>query len=93
MQTLIEQAREQVLKLLTTDWLVLDLPRGAERRRRDLARIRQIYVPELVLRLHVLLVGSRNRIPECVPFPFFSASLCSPTPERRADVGLGRIGT
>ena len=66
------------MKLLTTDWLVLDLPRGGERRRRDLARIRQVYVPELVMRLHVALVSSRNRIPECVPFRRFVAFLSLP---------------
>lgn len=31
-----------------------------DRRRRDLIRIRQIYIPELVLRLHSLLVSARH---------------------------------
>ncbi|TBU37015.1 107-domain-containing protein [Dichomitus squalens] len=64
-QTLIEQAREQVIKLLTTDWLMSDAEvHNGDRRRRDLSRIRQIYIPELIIRLHSILVGSRSRIPE-----------------------------
>ncbi|KAI0653097.1 nuclear pore protein 84/107 [Cubamyces menziesii] len=65
-KTLIEQAREQVVKLLTTDWLVSDAetrPSNAKRHR-DLVRIRQIYIPELILRLHTILVASRGRVPE-----------------------------
>ena len=88
MQGLVSTAREQVLKLITTDWLV---PEGetssashsmmpffpctyslgnkhpaADRRVRELARIRQLFVPELILRLHTLLVSSRAHLPECV---------------------------
>ena len=37
-----------------------------DRRRRDLVRIRQTYIPELIIRLHSILVGSRSRIPEYV---------------------------
>jgi len=33
---------------------------------RELARIRQVFVPELILRLHMLLVSSRIHILECV---------------------------
>ncbi len=40
----------------------------ADRRARELARIRQLFVPELILRLHTLLVSSRTHIPECVSF-------------------------
>ncbi|KAI9065014.1 hypothetical protein FKP32DRAFT_1675146 [Trametes sanguinea] len=65
-KTLIEQAREQVVKLLTTDWLVSDVEtRAANAKRfRDLVRIRQIYIPELIIRLHSTLVNSRSRVPE-----------------------------
>ncbi|KAI0739444.1 nuclear pore protein 84/107 [Daedaleopsis nitida] len=64
---LIEQATEDTVKLLTTDWLMTDPEANSgDRRRRDLARIRQIYVPELILRLHSILVNSRGRIPENV---------------------------
>ncbi|TBU51798.1 nuclear pore protein 84/107 [Dichomitus squalens] len=64
-KTLVEQAREQVIKLLTTDWLMSDAEvHNGDRRRRDLSRIRQIYIPELIIRLHSILVGSRSRIPE-----------------------------
>lgn len=38
----------------------------ADRRARELARIRQLFIPELILRLHGLLVSSRTHIPECV---------------------------
>ncbi len=37
-----------------------------DRRRRDLVRIRQIYIPELIIRLHSILVNSRSRIHEYV---------------------------
>ncbi|KAI0338793.1 hypothetical protein BDW22DRAFT_1362509 [Trametopsis cervina] len=80
-KTLVQQAREQVTKLLTTDWLLTELERsesgiggiggagtgtgtGTDRRARDLGRIRQIFVPELVMRLHGMLYESRTRIPE-----------------------------
>ncbi len=43
----------------------------ADRRARELGRIRQLFVPELILRLHTLLVLSRAHIPECVSFLFF----------------------
>jgi len=64
---LVSSAREQILKLLTTDWLVPegDVP-AADRRARELARIRQLFVPELILRLHTLLVSSRTHIPNNV---------------------------
>ncbi|KAI0723479.1 nuclear pore protein 84/107 [Earliella scabrosa] len=64
---LVEHAREDAVKLLTTDWLMADAElNGGERRRRDLARIRQIFVPELILRVHTVLVNSRRWIPENV---------------------------
>ncbi|KAH7906565.1 nuclear pore protein 84/107 [Hygrophoropsis aurantiaca] len=34
------------------------------RRQRELSRIRQIYIPELIIRLHVMLFTSRDHIPE-----------------------------
>ncbi|KAK1227800.1 Nucleoporin nup84 [Marasmius sp. AFHP31] len=62
---LIEQAREQILKLLTSEWLVTEgMPGGGETRRRELVRIRQIYVPELIIRLHFTLINSRSKFPE-----------------------------
>jgi nuclear pore complex protein Nup107 len=45
----------------------------ADRRTRELARIRQLFVPELILRLHTLLVSSRTHIPECASSFFFRA--------------------
>ena len=47
-------------------WLTLEQCFVADRRGRELARIRQIFIPELILRLHELLVSSRTHIPECV---------------------------
>ncbi|TFK77939.1 hypothetical protein K466DRAFT_124153 [Polyporus arcularius HHB13444] len=62
---LIEQAREDTIKLLTTDWLTSELEvKNSDRRRRDLVRIRQTYIPELIIRLHSILVNSRSRIHE-----------------------------
>ncbi|KII84942.1 hypothetical protein PLICRDRAFT_146529 [Plicaturopsis crispa FD-325 SS-3] len=62
---LIDQAREQIVKLLTSEWLVSDVEEvGGDRRRRELIRVRQMYIPELIIRLHALLYISRTRIPE-----------------------------
>ncbi|KAH9976532.1 nuclear pore protein 84/107 [Russula compacta] len=62
---LVSSAREQILKLLMTDWLVPEAETPAtDRRARELARIRQLFVPELIFRLHALLVSSRTHIPE-----------------------------
>ncbi|EMD36111.1 hypothetical protein CERSUDRAFT_116015 [Gelatoporia subvermispora B] len=64
-KTLLEQAREQIVKLLTTEWLVSDVEEaGGDQRRLELIRIRQIYIPELVIRLHALLAASRSKVPE-----------------------------
>ncbi|TFY77691.1 hypothetical protein EWM64_g6318 [Hericium alpestre] len=66
-KTLIVQAREQIVKLLTTDWLIAESDiNGGDRRLRELTRIRQLYVPELIIRLHAMLVNSRSKIPENV---------------------------
>ncbi|KAF9448694.1 hypothetical protein P691DRAFT_800405 [Macrolepiota fuliginosa MF-IS2] len=61
---LIDQAYDQITKLLTSEWLVTDEQNGSDKRRRELVRIRQIYIPELIIRLHSLLVSSRAFIPE-----------------------------
>lgn len=90
----MEQARDQIIKILTSEWLVTDVETSGgmystdihsdrhvtnfihiqgDRRRRELIRIRQIYIPELIIRLHSLLFNSRQRIPECVTclvYPF-----------------------
>ncbi|KAJ6459798.1 nuclear pore protein 84/107 [Mycena vitilis] len=64
-QALVDQAHDQITKLLTSEWLVSDVEEGGgDRRRRDLIRIRQIYVPELIIRLHFLLFASRAQFPE-----------------------------
>ena len=46
-----------------------------DERRKDLIRIRQIYIPELIIRLHFLLFDSRHFIPEYVLFRSFSSLL------------------
>ncbi|KAJ3753605.1 nuclear pore protein 84/107 [Lentinula raphanica] len=64
---LIDRGHEQIIKLLTTEWLVSDVENTAgecDARRRALIRIRQIYIPELVIRLHFTLFASRDRFPE-----------------------------
>ncbi|KAN0138564.1 Nuclear pore protein 84/107 [Lactarius tabidus] len=64
---LVSSAHEQIVKLLTTDWLVPETETPAtDRRARELARIRQLFVPELILRLHTLLISSRTHVPENV---------------------------
>ncbi|KAF7294646.1 Nuclear pore complex protein [Mycena indigotica] len=61
-QGLIDQAHDQITKLLTSDWLV-DVDESLDRRRRDLIRIRQIFIPELIIRLHFVLFSSRGHFP------------------------------
>ncbi|RDB21680.1 hypothetical protein Hypma_011219 [Hypsizygus marmoreus] len=61
----IDQAYDQITKLLTSEWLVTDVETGGgDRRRRELIRIRQMFVPELIIRLHSTLFVSRHHIPE-----------------------------
>lgn len=61
----IDQAHDLITKLLTTEWLVTDVEiSGGGRRRRELIRIRQMYVPELIIRLHSTLFVSRHHIKE-----------------------------
>jgi nuclear pore complex protein Nup107 len=65
---LIDQAYDHIVRLFTTEWLaeeeIPDDDRAAYKRQDERARIRQIYVPELIIRLHYLLYSSRNFIPE-----------------------------
>ncbi|KIK67022.1 hypothetical protein GYMLUDRAFT_69211 [Collybiopsis luxurians FD-317 M1] len=62
---LVDQGHEQIVKLLTSEWLVSDVETAnGDARRRALIRIRQIYIPELVIRLHFTLFNSRHRFPE-----------------------------
>ncbi|KAF9530797.1 nuclear pore complex protein [Crepidotus variabilis] len=62
---LIDQVYDQIVKLLTTEWLIADFEStDLDRRKRQLVRIRQIYIPELILRLHHTLHSSRKLIPE-----------------------------
>lgn len=45
------------------EWLVADVEAaGGDARRRELIRIRQIYIPELVMRTHNLLLTSRQHV-------------------------------
>ncbi|KAH6905125.1 nuclear pore complex protein [Coprinopsis sp. MPI-PUGE-AT-0042] len=62
-RNLIDKVYEQIQQLLTTEWLVDTEDRGSDRRTRELVRIRQIYIPELIIRLHFILFESRQYIP------------------------------
>ncbi|KAG1769091.1 nuclear pore protein 84/107 [Suillus placidus] len=59
---LIDHAYDAVVKLLTSDWMMPD--ETGDRHSYELTRVRQIYVPELILRLHVMLYASREYVPE-----------------------------
>jgi nuclear pore complex protein Nup107 len=59
---LMDQAYDAVVKLLTSDWMMPDVT--GDYRSRELMRCRQIYIPELILRLHVMLYASREHVPE-----------------------------
>ena len=82
-KTLVDELREKIIQLLTTEWLVNEeeaatsrkSPKPAfsdvfanylldDQRHVTLIRIRQIYIPEFIIRLHALLVSSGDRLPE-----------------------------
>lgn len=65
-QAALEKARELTIDLLTNGWLQIEELRadGSERTRYDeLLRIREMYVPELIIRLHRALQESRSIVP------------------------------
>lgn len=91
---MLEEANEQVVRLLTAEWLVntddygassgaygmfLTSPNSArkvnfliaEKRRKEMIRVRRLFIPELVIRLHSLLFASRKWFPGYVVV-FFS---------------------
>lgn len=64
-EALVNEVFEKVMKLLTTEWLVSDVSRiDGDRRRKELIRVRQIFIPELVIKLHKILYDSRTRFPK-----------------------------
>lgn len=76
-KSLTNSAREQVIKLLTTEWLVSEAERSdpTDRRIRELIRIRQIFIPELILRLHTALYESRVYIPANLKYALSLANI------------------
>jgi nuclear pore complex protein Nup107 len=65
LHTAIERTHRTTLDLLTSDWLRFDLVPIYQQQERsaELARIRQIFIPDLVLRLHSLLFTHRSLFP------------------------------
>lgn len=65
---IIELTVTSMMELLQMDWLKFDIIElqdiHAERRKMELARIRQIYIPEIVFRLHFMLYEVRDVLPE-----------------------------
>ncbi|RSH80942.1 Nucleoporin nup84 [Apiotrichum porosum] len=62
----IEKTHDQTRALLTSGWLRFHISSRttySSQRRKELARIRQIFVPDLVLRLHNRLVDNRELFP------------------------------
>lgn len=61
---LLNEAREKILALLTHDWLIDEQEIGdsVDQRQLTLTRIRRIFIPELVIRLHALLVNTGDKI-------------------------------
>jgi nuclear pore complex protein Nup107 len=76
-EALVDEVFEKAVKLLTTEWLVSDVSRvDGDRRRRELIRVRQILIPELVIKLHNILYDSRARFPKCVKAYRIRCVLC-----------------
>jgi len=64
-KALVDEAYEKTVKLFATEWLVSDVSRvDGDRWRRELIRVRQIFIPELVIGLHTILYESRTRLPK-----------------------------
>ncbi|KZS95164.1 hypothetical protein SISNIDRAFT_484035 [Sistotremastrum niveocremeum HHB9708] len=59
----IEDLKDKTLELLQQDWLQPSYDEDAARDH-DLRRIRKMYIPELILRLHRALFDSRKHIPK-----------------------------
>ncbi|CDZ96991.1 Nuclear pore complex, rNup107 component (sc Nup84) [Phaffia rhodozyma] len=65
--SLVDRAYTSTLDLLKSDWLRLGLDAESEeesQRSIELARVRHLFVPELVFRVHTLLVDTRDIIPQ-----------------------------
>lgn len=56
----IERTEVSTLDLLTSQWLRFDLETSSSSRSSELARIRQVFIPDLVMRLHNLLMSNRH---------------------------------
>lgn len=76
-QALIDDVAAQTRDLLTSSWLQFPAARSqyAAQRRKELQRIRQIFVPYLVLRLHQMLVQYSDRTPRFLQDALEMASL------------------
>jgi nuclear pore complex protein Nup107 len=63
----VDLTETSMIELLKMDWLKLEFRIDdihSERRREELARIRQLYIPELVFRLHFMLFEVRDVLPQ-----------------------------
>ncbi|KAF8492248.1 nuclear pore protein 84/107 [Gautieria morchelliformis] len=76
-ETTLKRAQQQVLDLLTHGWLQLDqLGETSDATRwSELARVREIYIPELVIRLHRCLYDSRTVIPRNIKSALMLANI------------------
>ncbi|KAG1805835.1 uncharacterized protein BJ212DRAFT_1303898 [Suillus subaureus] len=57
---LLDQVYDAIIKLLTSDWMMPD--ETGDRHSRKLTQVWQIYVPELILQLHIMLCTSRENL-------------------------------
>ncbi|KDE06383.1 hypothetical protein MVLG_03290 [Microbotryum lychnidis-dioicae p1A1 Lamole] len=78
--TLIDDFYDSTVLLLNSDWLKFDLPLSdgnldTPRRLAELARIRQLVIPHLVLRLHFTLYDSHEILPSSLQRCFELANL------------------
>lgn len=64
-QTLINEFYTSTLDILESDWLISDLT-ISDRRSTEMAAIRQLIIPHLIMRLHFALYESGSIIPRYV---------------------------
>lgn len=66
-QAMINETNEMTLKFLRSDWMIPEEGEDTrDERAQEMDKIRRIYIPEFVMRLHNLLVAARPYVPDAL---------------------------
>ncbi|KAF8343281.1 hypothetical protein F5887DRAFT_1214057 [Amanita rubescens] len=86
----LEEANEQVTRLLTAEWLVnIEDYSAADKRRKEMIRVRRVFILEPLTRLHSLLYASRKWFPENLKCALNLANIIADSRYRLYDDFLG----